>query len=149
MAGPALALEYLILLGFFVFLILLFLYTIIRRHSLKKSIPAGFLFLVLTGFAVYVYYNKNKNEYEASKKFLGDYKLEKLDRKKCDSCKVRLYDGYTYDIIVHDKVVGQGKWHIETAIDIPGYFLKVDNGPTWVVWEHDRLIEYIDRTQDK
>ena len=105
--------------------------------------------MVLTGFAIYVHYNNIRNEYEASKKFWGDYKLEKLDRNNCDSCKVRLYDGYTYDILVKDKTVGHGKWHIETAIDIPGYFLKVDNGPNYVVWEHDRLIEYIDRTQDK
>ena len=149
MAGPALAIEYLLLFTFFAFLIFLLAYSIIRRRSLKKSIPAGILFLVLTGFAIYVYRNNNKNEYQASKKFLGDYKLEKLDREKCDSCKVRLYDGYTYDIIVKDNIVGHGKWHIETAIDIPGPFLKVDNGPTWVVWEHDRLIEYIDRTQEK
>lgn len=149
MAGPALALKYLFLLGFFAFSLFLLFYTIIRRRSLKKSIPAGLLFLLLTGFAVYFYYNNSRNEYEASKKFWGDYKLERLDGKRCDSCKVRLYDGYTYDIIVQDKLVGHGKWHIETAIDIPGYFLKVENGPTWVLWEHDRLIEYIDRTQDK
>jgi len=149
MAGPALALKYLLLFAFFAFLIFLLVYSITIRRSLKKSIPAGILFLVLAGFAIYVYRNNNKNEYEASKKFLGDYKLEKLDRKKCDSCKVRLYDGYTYDIIVKDKIVGDGKWHIETAVDIPGYFLKVDNGPTSVVWEHDRVIDYIDRTQKK
>jgi len=50
---------------------------------------------------------------------------------------------------MQDKIVRHGKWHIETAIDIQGHFLKVENGPTWVVWEHDLLIEYIDRTQDK
>ena len=149
MAGPALALEYLLLLAFFAVLILLLLYSIIRRRSLKKSIPAGLLFLGLTTFAFYVYYNSNRNEYEASKIFWGDYKLEKLDGKKCDDCRVRLYDGYTYDILFQDKIVGHGKWHIETAIDIPGYFLKIDNGPTWVVWEHDRLIKYINRTRDK
>ena len=149
MAGPAIALKYLFFFVFYSFLILLLFYAIIRRRNLKKSIPAGLLFLVLAGIVVYVIYRNNRNEYEASKKFWGDYKLEKLDRKNCDSCKVRLYDGYIYDILVQDKIVGHGKWHIETAIDIPGYFLKVDNGPTWVVWEHDRLIEYIDRTKDK
>lgn len=149
MAGPALALEYLFIFGFWGFIILLLFYTILRRRNLKKSIPAGLLFLLLTVFGVYIIYRNNRNEYEASKKFWGDYKLEKLDGKKCDSCKVRLYDGYTYDILVKNNIVGHGKWHIESAIDIPGYFLKVNNGPTWVVWEHDRLIEYIDRTQGK
>ena len=149
MAGPAMALGYLLLLAFFGVLIFLLIYTVVKRHSLKKSIPTGCLFLVLTSVAVYVYYKNKKNEYEDSKKFLGDYKLERLDRKECDNCKVRLYDGYTYDILVKDKIVGHGKWHTETAIDIPGSFLKIDNGPNYVVWEHDRLIEYIDRTQDK
>ena len=149
MAGPALALGYLLLFAFFAFLICLLVYSIVRRHTLEKSIPAALLFFVLTGITIFVYYNKNRNEYEASKKFWGYYKLEELDRKNCDNCKVRLYDGYTYDILVDDKVVGHGKWHIETAIDIPGYFLKIDNGPNWVVWEHDRLIEYIDRTESK
>jgi hypothetical protein len=149
MAGPALALEYLLLFAFFAFLVFLLLYSIIKRHSPKKSIPAGLLFLGLTSIAVFVYSNRRKSEYEASKMFWGDYRLESLDRKKCDSCKVRLYEGYRYDILVHDKVVGEGKWDIETAVDIPGYFLKVENGPNYVVWEHNRLIDYIDRTQSR
>ena len=60
---------------------------------------------------------------------------------------VKLKEGYTYDILVNNQVVGNGNWHIETAIDIPGPFLKIDHGPTGVVWESDRLIDYIDRTQ--
>ena len=149
MAGPALALKYLFLLGFYSFVIILLIYAVIKRRTLNKSIPAALLFLVLAGISLYVIYRNNRNEYQASKKFLGDYKLERLDRKNCDNCKVRLYDGYTYDIIVHEKIAGHGEWHLETAIDIPGYFLKIDNGPTWVVFEHERLIEYIDRTQDE
>jgi len=148
MAGPALALKYLFLFAFYGFLALLLYYIISRRRNLDKSIPAGILFLFLSSVAVYNIYKNNRAEYEASKKFLGDYKLEKLDRKICDSCKVRLYDGYTYDILVKEKIVGNGFWHIETAIDIPGYFLKLENGPNWVVWESDRLISFIDRTQE-
>ena len=78
---------------------------------------------------------------------MGDYKLLSLDRNDCDSCKVRLYETYRYDILVKDKIVGQGNWEIETAMDIPGYFLKLENGPKSVVWEKDRLIDEIDRTQ--
>lgn len=147
MAGPALALKYLIILCYFAVIVILLLYTIKRRRSLKKSIPSGLFFIVLTSFAIYGYFNGKNVEYEASKKFLGDYKLERLDGKVCDGCKVRLNDGYSYDIIVKNNKVGRGNWHIETAIDIPGYFLKIDDGPTSVVWEHDRLIEYIDRTR--
>ena len=149
MAGPALALGLILLIGFFGLLIFLLIITIWKRHSLKISIPTGLLFLGLTFVAVYIYHGKTEREYEASKKFLGDYKLNSLDREKCENCKVRLNDGYSYDIFVGDKVVGHGKWYLETTIDIPGYFLKIDNGPNYVVWESDRLIEYIDRTQDK
>jgi 4-amino-4-deoxy-L-arabinose transferase-like glycosyltransferase len=149
MAGPALALGYLLFFFLFSFSLFLLVYCIKRRRTLKKSLPAGFLFLVLTVVAIYIYYNSRSNEYNASRKFLGDYKLERLDGRKCDSCLVRLYEGYTYSILVQDKIVGQGEWQIESAIDIPGYFLRIDNGPTSVIWEQDRLIEYIDRTTNK
>ena len=149
MAGPALALKYLVIFVFFGFTVLLLLYAIVRRKNLSKAVPAFLLFLILTAIATYIYYQNETSELEASKKFLGDYKLERLDRKTCDNCKVRLYDGFKYDIIVQGKIVGHGKWHIESAIDIPGYFLKVENGPNWVVWEHNRLIEFIDRTQNE
>ncbi len=147
MAGPALALQFILILAFLFFLIFLLIYSIVKRSSLKKSIPSLLLFIVLTSFATYIYYFNRRNEYELSKKFLGDYKLKMLDRKKCDSCKVRLYEGYTYDIIVKNKIVGHGNWNIETAIDIPGYFLKIDKCPNSVIWEHDRIIEYLDRTK--
>jgi hypothetical protein len=149
MAGPALALQFLLLIGWFGLILLLLIFTIKKRHSLKKSIPSGLLFLGLAILSFYIYYEIKQDEYKASKKFLGDYKLEILDRQKCENCKVTLKDGYTYDIFVNNKIVGHGKWHLETAIDIPGPFLKVENGPNYVIWERDRLIEYIDRTQDK
>ena len=149
MTGPALAIQFLLLIGWFGLILLLLIFTIKKRHALKKSIPSGLLFLGLTFVSFYIYYGMKQDEYKASKKFLGDYKLEMIKKKKCENCKVRLKEGYTYDILVNDKVVGHGKWHLETAIDIPGPFLKVDNGPRSVVWEQDRLIEYIDRTQKK
>jgi 4-amino-4-deoxy-L-arabinose transferase-like glycosyltransferase len=149
MPGPVLGFEFLLLIAFFGFLIFLLFYTIRKRYSLKKSIPTGVLFLVLITITVYAHYRINRNKYEASKNFLGDYKLENLDGKECKNCKVRLKDGYTYDIIANDEVVGHGKWDIGTAIDIPGPFLKVQNGPHYVMWESDRLIDYIDRRQNK
>lgn len=148
MAGPALALEWIFLIGYFGFMLLLLLSTILNWYKPKVSVPSGLLFLGLTALTIYLYYRITQREYNASKKFLGYYLLERLDGQKCDNCKVRLNDGYSYDIIVNGKVVGQGKWHLETAIDIPGYFLQIDNGPTGVViWETDRTIDYINRTQ--
>jgi energy-coupling factor transporter transmembrane protein EcfT len=149
MTGPALAIQFILLITWFGLILLLFIYTIIKRRSLKRSIPSGLLFLILVFLSGYIYYEKKQSENKAAKKFWGYYKLEMLDRKKCENCKVRLRDGYRYEILVNNKVVGKGKWHLETAIDIPGPFLKVDFGPNYVVWEHDRLIEYIDRTQDQ
>jgi hypothetical protein len=147
--GPALAMQLLLITGFFGLIVLSLVYAIRNRHSLKKSIPAGLLFLGLATAGIYVYTGIRRREDEASKKFLGDYKLGMLDRQQCESCKVRLKSNYRYDILVNGKVVGGGKWHIETAIDIPGYFLKLENGPRSVTWEADRLIDYIDRTREQ
>lgn len=149
MAGPALALQYILLAGWLGLILIILYYTVRKWRTPKKSIPSGLLFLGLAFITGYFYYGMKQDEYKASKKFLGYYKLEQLDRKKCENCKVELKDGYNYDIIVNDKVVGQGKWHLETAIDIPGPFLKIDNGPNYVIWETDRLIESIDRTSNK
>jgi hypothetical protein len=149
MVGIALALQYIFLAGWLVSLLLILIYTIRKWHLPKISIPAGLLFLSFLFISCYFYYGRKQDEYKASKKFLGYYKLELLDRKKCEDCKVKLKDGYTYDIIKSGKIVGQGEWHLETAIDIPGPFLKIDNGPTSVIWENDRYIDYIDRTPDK
>src|SRR4051812_1404973 len=119
MAGPALGLELIFLIGYFGFILLLLLSTILNWHRPKVSVPSGLMFLALTTFTIYIYYEMTQRENKASNKYLGDYKLEMLDGQVCDNCKVRLKDGYTYDIVVDDKVVGQGKWHLETAIDIP------------------------------
>ena len=149
MAGPILFLQYFLIFLFFLLLFILLYNTIKQRHSFKKAIPTGLPFVILTAIAMFVYYKVNKNKFEASKAFLGDYKLEKLDNQICENCKIRLKNDFTYNIIKKDKIIGNGKWHLDTASDIPGYFLKLENGPTWVVWEEDRLIEYIDRTSEK
>ena len=57
--------------------------------------------------------------------------------------------GYSYNIIVNDKIVGPGKWHSETATDIPDKFLRMNNGPNYVILETERLTKSIDRIQDK
>jgi hypothetical protein len=149
MAGPALALQYILLAGWLGLILIILYYTVRKWRTPKKSIPSGLLFLGLAFITGYFYCGMKQDEYKASRKFLGNYKLERLDRKVCENCMVKLKDGYTYDILVNDKVVGQGKWHLETAIDIPGHFLKIENGPNYVIWEADRLIEDIDRTSNQ
>jgi len=147
MAGPVLALQLLLTLAYFVIIIVLAIFTVINRHSLIKSIPAGLICLALILAGINSNRMKSDAKHEASKIFLGDYKLNSLDYHQCDSCIVRLYDDYAYDIFVNGKAVGRGKWNIETASDIPGYFLKVENGPSYVIWEKDRLIESIVRPE--
>jgi len=105
MAGPAIALEYLILFLFFGFLIFLLFYSIATRHILRKSIPAGSLFLILSGLALFGYINYLNEKKEASQKFLGDYKLNNLDKKDCNNCKVSLKGDFIYDIIVNEKIM--------------------------------------------
>lgn len=80
---------------------------------------------------------------EASKKYLGMYKLETLDCKQCDSCEINLLSDYTYNIVKDGRFVRKGKWDIGTAFDIPGDFLELENGPTNVIFNTPRQIEYI------
>ena len=80
---------------------------------------------------------------EASKKYLGIYKLEILDCKPCDNCEINLLPNYTYIILKNKKNVGKGKWDIGTAFDIPGDFLELENGPKNVIFNTSRQIEYI------
>jgi hypothetical protein len=149
MAGPIIALQFLILVCCSAFIITILIYTIRKRHTPAKYLLSGLLFLGLTFISGYFYCRMKQDESKASRKFLGYYKLERLDREKCNDCKIRLNADYVYDIFVNNKIVGQGKWKIETAVDIPGHFLKIENGPLYVVWEHDRYIESIDRTESK
>jgi|688.fasta_scaffold638881_1 hypothetical protein len=149
MAGPILALQFILIIIYVFIAVILFWLTIVKRKKLFISIPTGFVFLLMTFFAFKVYTNNRNGRLAEAKKFLGDYKLNQLDREKCENCKVRLYENFHYDILKENKVVGQGNWNIETAVDIPGYFLKIENGPNYVIWESERLIESIDRTTRK
>ncbi len=80
---------------------------------------------------------------DASKKYLGIYKLEKLDCIECDNCEINLLSDYTYDILKDGRLVRKGKWDIGIAIDLPGDFLELENGPTYVIFNEPRQIEHI------
>jgi hypothetical protein len=148
MAGPAMAIGYFLLailgLGLLAFLLYLLYFAIIYRHKPLKALLAGVLFAGLATLTLYLLLRKK----EANPKYLGDYKLNWLDKQKCENCKVRLKEDYTYDIIVNGQVVGDGKWETGSAIDIPGEFLKIEHGPKEIIWEWNRMIEFIDRTGD-
>lgn len=147
MAGPAMAIGYILLgvlllaLGALLFYLLYFV-IIYRRHKPLKAVLAGILFAGTAVFATYLFLHKKK----ANPKYLGYYKLNWLDKQKCGNCKIRLKEDYTYDIIVNDQVVGDGKWDTGSTIDIPGTYLEIEHGPKEIIWEWNRLIEYIDRT---
>lgn len=148
MAGPALAIEALLLMLFFAIIITLLIVTIRKRRSLRVSIPTGLLFLCLVSFSGHIYLRKLEYKRKASEVFVHDYTLLNLDGQKCDDCIVRLNKGYTYDIIINGKIIGNGDWDIETAIDIPSYFLRIENGPTYCIWDTDSIIQGISRIKD-
>lgn len=82
---------------------------------------------------------------EDEKNFIKDYKLLKLDGEPCGNCIIRVLESHTYDIIKDGKVVGEGSWSLKKPIDLPGYDLKLENGPESMIYESDTVIEYINR----
>src|ERR1044072_9671851 len=100
------------LLGVVGFILYLLYFAIIYRHRPLKAILAGILAVCLIGVGLFLYWRTNK----ADPKILGDYKLNKLDGWKCENCKVRLKEDYTYDILVNGQLAGSGNWETESAI---------------------------------
>jgi hypothetical protein len=144
MAGPAMAIGYILLailgLGLLALFLYLLYFAIIYRHRSLKAILAGILFAGITTLTLYLFLRKK----EANPRYLGDYKLEKLDRQKCENCLVRLKEDFTYDIIVSGRVVGNGNWHTVTGIDDVALFIEYS---TYCYLLNDgKEIEEIDRS---
>ncbi len=78
-------------------------------------------------------------------KFIKEYTLLKLDGRLCGNCILKVNEGYNYDILQNGKKIGSGNWKLEHPIDFPGYILKLENGPLFMVYESDTIIDYIDR----
>ena len=128
-------------------ILLLLLIVIIRKKRLgKKTLPFVIVFLVLASFGLYVYYGMKTRENEAAKGYLKEYKLNRLDSKDCINCIVKVNHNHHYDIIQNSKVIGNGKWNMEFESDAGFYFLRLENGPLYIIGEKDSIIEYIDRT---
>ncbi len=141
-------LLYLLYIAYFGIIILLFLLTIIKRRNLKIAIPTGIIFATLVFYGYHIYKKSQENLKNTSIEFLGDYQLNKLDGKSCQNCRVRLLNDFTYKIIVRGKIKGYGKWKLESAPDIPNYFLEIENGPNHAVANQERLIEFINRKKE-
>ena len=125
---------------------MILLYIIIKKKKrLIISVPLAILFLGLITLTALAYRSCKSGEDREAKKYLGDYKLVKLDGQDCQLCTVRLTGDYRYDILKDGKIVGHGKWWLETAIDIPGMFLQLEDGPKHVMWADSKTIDYIDR----
>ena len=77
--------------------------------------------------------------------FIKEYKLLKLDGEKCQKCIVNVMDNHKYEILVNGEIVGQGSWSLKKPIDLPGYDLKLENGPESMIYESDTVIKFINR----
>lgn len=139
------ALQYFLIVAFFTGLAALLYVVIRKRKSPFIAIPSAIVFVGLSTLTLFTCHLLSKSDDEAKKKFLGDYRLYHLDGDTCFDCKVTLYKDNRYEIFVDNRLIGHGSWSMETAIDIPGPFLHLENGPTNVIWPEDRRIQYIDR----
>lgn len=128
-------------------LLLILFIAIIKKKSLgKKILPYVVAFLVLATFGLYVYFGIVTRRNDAARAFIKEYKLNRLDGKVCTNCKVRVNEKHHYDIIENDQIIGNGNWHMEYENDAGFYFLRLENGPNYVIGQRDSIIEYIDRT---
>lgn len=124
---------------------LIFLLLLFRKNKSKLSTLFILLFFLLTSAnAIYFLVSAHERKIEVSKKYLGSYKLKRLDCKECENCKIILHPNYTYDIIKNEKVIGEGQWDLEINSET-GYFLKLDNGPNYMMYDTSREVESIDR----
>ena len=126
---------------------IIFLILLILLRKLKyRWIPGIILvFFVLTsGYATYYFLSIQKYKNETKEKYLGFYKLDKLDCYECKDCKVELLPDYSYNIYKDNKVVGKGTWELVWDPE-SGYFMRIENGGGSIVPDTPKEIEYINR----
>lgn len=123
---------------------ILFLLLLLINKSRASRLFALLLFLLTTVNAIYFSVSSGDRKEAASKKYLGFYKLNRLDCEDCKSCRINVRSNYTYDIMQNEKVVGEGKWDLEINAET-GYFLTLENGPGYMIDESVREIEMISR----
>jgi len=86
---------------------LVFLLLLLRKKKSRLSTIFILLFFLLTtANAIYFFVSAHDTKIEVSKKYLGFYKLNRLDCKECENCKVDLHPDFKYDIIKDGKIIG-------------------------------------------
>ncbi len=131
---------------YFGLLLVLFILIIWKKNKGKKTFPFLIVFLSLAAFGIYVYSGMKSRENEASKAYIKEYKLNRLDGKDCVNCFVKVNVNHHYDIIENSNIIGEGKWNMDFESDAGFYFLRLENGPLHIIGEKDSIIDYIDRT---
>lgn len=112
-----------------------------RRNQFSTILLAIFLlFTTITAFFFFVSMDKEKDK--LSKKYAGYYKLVKLNCEECINWRIELHEDYRYEIIQNSKIVGDGEWSIEMNPET-GYFLKIENGPSYINHEPEGQIENV------
>jgi len=146
MSAIGILFVFLIKVLFFGILFLLLILIIRRKNKGKKTLPFLIVFMSLVVFGIYVYSGMKSKENEAAKVFIKEYKLTRLDGKVCINCIVKVNDNHHYDIIQNSKIIGAGEWNMDFESEAGFYFIRLENGPLYIIGEKDSIIEYIDRT---
>jgi hypothetical protein len=124
---------------------LVFLLLLLRKKKSRLSTIFILLFFLLTtANAIYFFVSAHDRKIEVSKKYLGFYKLNRLDCKECENCKIDLHSDFKYDIIKDGKIIGNGKWNLEINAET-GFYMELDDKPGYMLYDTPREIETIDR----
>ena len=135
----------LIIKGMTILLPLVLLYLIYRSRKSWKRLMFLVPALIALLFLVYNFYKSaGERKKQESVRYLGYYKLDRLNGENCDSCKLNLVKDQHYDIIVNNQIVGTGKWDLGFDGESAGFYLMLENGPTNMIFDTPREIQYID-----
>ncbi len=114
-----------------------------KKKSRLSTIFILLFFLLTTANAIYFFVSAHDTKIEVSKKYLGFYKLNRLDCKECENCIVDLHPDFKYVIIKDGKIIGNGKWDLEINPET-GFYMELDN-KSGMHYDTPREIETIDR----
>jgi hypothetical protein len=127
-------------------LYLLYLLFLIESQKKESLFPHFFLVLAIVNL---IYQNRSyeSGKEQAIKRFVGLYKLHKLDGENCENCKLNIHSNYNFDIIMGNEIIGTGKWHLDIDYEEVGLYLVIEGGPSGVasIDEIKREIEFLNQ----